>query len=211
MWDPFGDLSSEQLEALDTFERLVIEANRRVNLVSRSSIDDFRVAHLQHSLALSIRAFPTGATVVDWGTGAGLPGIPLAIRFPAVRFVLIDSIGKKTDFVRAIVRKLGLANVDVVQARAESWTGSSDFAVSRATAPLVELWAWTREVLSDLRTTEDKRQWSPGLVALKGGDLLQEIDRLVKADPTVQVVTTSLAAFMDGPFDEKFVVEVGRG
>ncbi|MFV1980867.1 MAG: 16S rRNA (guanine(527)-N(7))-methyltransferase RsmG [Rhodothermia bacterium] len=211
-WDPLDELSADQVELLQAFEQLVVLANKRVNLVSRPSISEIRHVHTRHSLALSVRGFPAGATVVDWGTGGGLPGIPLAIRFPQVRFVLVDSIRKKTDFVRAMALKLGLENVDVERSRAETWEGPCNFAVSRATASLARLWSWTYPVLK-IRPGNFKESdslWNPGLVALKGGDLAPEIEELSRIDPGVQITVTPISDFMKGPFVDKFVVEISK-
>lgn len=210
MWDPFDELSSEQKTVLSEFARLVANANKRVNLVSRGSLSAFHTAHIRHSLALAANRFPPGSTVVDWGTGGGLPGIPLAVRFPDAQFVLVDSIGKKTDLVRAMVLTLGLDNVEVVQSRAEEWTGRCDYAVSRATAPLSELWGWTERVLQP-DSPADKSAWDPGLIALKGGDLDAEIGELRKRYPRIQVSTIQIAELMEGPFQGKYVVEVVGG
>lgn len=208
-WDPIDELSADQVEQLQAFEKLVALANKRVNLVSRPSIAAIRHVHTRHSLALSVRGFPTGATVVDWGTGGGLPGIPLAIRFPQVRFVLIDSIGKKIDFVRAMAMKLGLQNVDAEQSRAETWEGPCDFAVSRATAPLASLWSWTHRVLANRQPrTHTESEWNPGLLTLKGGDLAPEIEELKRIDPGVQIAVTPISEFAEGPFEDKFIVEL---
>jgi len=208
-WDPLEELSADQVEQLQAFERLLSLANRRVNLVSRLSIAEIRRMHTLHSLSLSVRGFPAGATVVDWGTGGGLPGIPLAIRFPRVQFVLVDSIGKKIDLVRAMAMKLGLQNVDVGHLRAETWEGTCDFAVSRATAPLARLWSWTHRVLTNRPShARTESEWDPGLLALKGGDLNSEIEELNRVDPGVQIAVTPISEFADGLFEDKFIVEV---
>jgi 16S rRNA (guanine527-N7)-methyltransferase len=207
-WEPLADLTVEQLELLTAFEQLIVRANKRVNLVSRRSVTDIRQAHSRHSLVLSLRDFPTGTTVVDWGTGGGLPGIPLAIRFPQVQFVLIDSIRKKTDLLNAISMKIGLDNVTVENARAEDWTGACDYAVSRATAPLADLWAWTNPVLRPNTGTRTTSSWNEGLLALKGGDLSNEIDELRSRNPQVGIKVTPLNEVVDGHYDDKFIVEV---
>ena len=163
---------------------------------------------------LGRRAFPAGAVVADFGTGGGLPGIPLAIRFPDVHFILIDSIGKKTDLVLAIVATLGLPNVEVVQSRAESWDGECDFAVSRATAPLRTLWSWTAPRLADRPAfsvgAETEDLWMPGLLALKGGDLSDEIREMEADYPDLAVVEIPLDEFCEG-FPDKSVVHVCGG
>ena len=166
--------------------------------------------HTRHSLALSSRLFPPGATVVDWGSGGGLPGIPLAIRFPDVQFVLVDSIGKKTDVIAAICRKLGLDNVAIEQTRAEMWQGVCDYAVSRATAPLATLWQWTSRVLR--RESEigglGVDMWRSGLIALKGGDLEEEIGDLRENNPSVEIAVMPLVDLLGDAFRNKFIVEV---
>lgn len=176
-WDPFSDLSADQLRLFERYEGLLKEMNERVNLISRATADDLRVRHLEHSLTLSMRDFPSGSSVVDWGTGGGLPGIPLAIRFPDVTFHLVDSVAKKVRAIGSIVGDLALGNVIVHRMRAEDWTTPIDYAVSRATASLCELWGWTEPVLAKERAVSD-REWPQGLIALKGGDLTDEIARV---------------------------------
>lgn len=212
-WDPLDDLSRDQRSLLSEFENLIARVNDRVNLVSKSSLKAFETIHVRHSLALAHREFPPGATVVDWGTGGGLPGIPLAIRFPATRFVLVDSIGKKADLVRAVASKLGLKNVEVNQARAAEWTGTCDFAVSRATASLADLWRWTSRVLRTPPIKAESREsatsaWAPGLLALKGGDLETEIEDLQRLDPEATVSVILLQDLMGDPFEHKYVIQV---
>lgn len=208
MWDPFDDLSIGQKALLSEYARLVAKANKRVNLVSRGSVSSFHTVHLRHCLSLAANRFPAGATVVDWGTGGGLPGIPLAIRFPDVHFILIDSIRKKTNMVKAMTVTLGLENVEVVQSRAEEWSGTCNYAVSRATAPLVDLWNWTERVLEPVAQT-DKSAWDPGLITLKGGELEDEIRDLRRRNPRIQVTTTPISDLVEGHFKGKYVVEVG--
>src|SRR5690606_36547140 len=81
-WNPLDDLTPRQREQLALFAEELARVNRRVNLVSPATVPEAEERHLVHSLALARRAFPGGATVVDWGSGGGLPAVPLAIRFP---------------------------------------------------------------------------------------------------------------------------------
>lgn len=153
---------------------LLREWNQKINVISRQDIAELETRHLRHSLAIAeVVAFEAGARVLDIGTGGGLPGLPLAIRFPEVEFHLVDSIGKKIRVVEAIAQELGLANVTAEQARAETLTGRYEYAVSRAVAPLGELWNWVKGRLVASRSAEIAAQ--QGLYCLKGGDLVPEI------------------------------------
>jgi len=213
-WDPLAFLTGEQVDKLAAYEALMFEANERVNLVSRASIASFRERHLIHSLAIGIRSFPEGSTVVDWGSGGGLPGIPLAVQFPAVQFVLVDSIRKKTDHVAAIIRELDLKNVRVDRTRAEVWPGRCDFAVSRATAPLSRLWAWTKRASRSQRSnvaksdaiTEPGIGWLPGLIALKGGNLEAEIEEARRRHAELVIESIPLEPLLGANYADKYVI-----
>ncbi len=163
-------------ERLDDYAARLADANARVNLVARTDVRHIAEHHVLHSLVLTRRSFPDGATVVDWGTGGGLPLIPLAICFPEVAFVGVDSVEKKTLTVRAIARAMGLTNVETWHGRAEDYHEPHTHSVSRATAPLATLWSWHAPGAAEADAVEGA--WPPGLVALKGGDLTAEIDDL---------------------------------
>lgn len=137
-------------------------------------MDALYVKHVLHSLAIAaVCNFHDDARVVDIGTGGGFPGIPLAIFFPEVEFVLTDSIGKKIKVVKEISDAIGLKNVEPVNSRVEELKGHLfDFAVSRAVAPLGELWKWVRPLLRKGKASDE---FANGLLCLKGGDLSQEI------------------------------------
>ena len=116
------------------------EWNQRMNLTAITDPRDVAVLHLLDSLALTGLAGLEGRTVVDVGTGAGFPGVPLAIARPSARVTLLDSLGKRVDFLRESCRTLGLDNVECVHGRAEEFAGERreqfDAAVSRAVAAL---------------------------------------------------------------------------
>ncbi|MFO8099324.1 MAG: RsmG family class I SAM-dependent methyltransferase [Salinibacter sp.] len=209
-FDPFSQLSQSQREKLERYEEQLLRFNQRVNLISSESERQFRTQHLLHCLTLTVRDFPDGCTIVDWGTGGGLPAIPLAICEPEVTVVGVDSVGKKSRAVRTIARRLGLENCFTWNGRAEEWTGEAHYSVSRATAPLADLWRWHRRVAVLLDGAPSDDAWSPGLLALKGGDLSEEITDLRADDPDVEVERHPLDALLgrNGFFGEKEIVAV---
>ena len=209
-WSPFEQLTAEQREQLEAFEEQLLRFNQRLNLISSESERQFRTQHLLHCLTLTVCDFPDGCTVVDWGTGGGLPAIPLAICYPEVTVVGVDSVGKKSRAVRTIARRLGLENCFTWNGRAEEWTGEAHYSVSRATAPLAELWQWHRRVTVPLGDGPNEDEWPQGLLALKGGDLSKEIADLRAADPDVDLERRPLDELLgrNGFFGEKEIVAV---
>ena len=158
------------------------EWNERINVISRKDIDGLYEKHLLHSLSIAAAfTFPAGYEVIDIGTGGGFPGIPLAIFFPDTRFHLVDSIGKKIKVVDAIAAAIGLQNITTQHIRAEEIKNKKfDVAVSRAVAPLAELWSWSKPLLRrkeilGMPSAVDEQVVPRGLVCLKGGDLASEI------------------------------------
>ena len=168
----FADFTPGQIQQLSALDELYREWNAKINVISRKDIDSLYEKHVLHSLAIAAAfSFNPGMDVIDIGTGGGFPGIPLAIFFPATRFHLVDSIGKKIKVVEAVSAGIGLTNVTTRHCRAEEIKDRKfDLAVSRAVAPLKELWTWARPLL---------RKPAPGapsgLICLKGGDLSAEI------------------------------------
>lgn len=153
------------------------------------------------SSSTNVNASRAGLRVLDLGTGGGFPGIPLAVMFPNVRFTLCDSVGKKTIVAREIANMLGLDNVEIVNARAESLPGRFDFVVSRAVASLTDFYPWV------------KGKYSQSILYLKGGDINEEIcalmsrERLRKGSVSTWPVTTWLS---DPYFAGKFVIDIRR-
>ena len=170
----FGDFSETQLQQLAALEALYADWNEKINVISRKDFDRLYEKHVLHSLAIAAAfEFQPGAMIGDLGTGGGFPGIPLAIFFPEVKFHLVDSIGKKIKVVEAVAEGLGLKNVTAQHARMEEIKNRKfDFVVSRAVAPLKELWTWSKPLLKKAHPDMGVK---PGLICLKGGDLAQEI------------------------------------
>lgn len=204
-------LDARQRATLDAYLAELERVNRRVNLVARPASREDLARHVRHCLALAARPFPEGAVVVDWGTGGGLPAVPLAVAFPEVRFVAVDAVGKKTEAVRLFARRLEIENLEVWNGRADAYGGPAPhYAVSRATAPLADLWRWFETVRAP-RPDVPADAWAPGLVCLKGGDLTAEIADLRRQWPSVSVETAALADVLGPDWADKAIVHVTDG
>ena len=158
--------------------------------------------HVLHSLSIAtIFEFVEGTSIIDIGTGGGFPGIPLAIYFPNVQFHLVDSIGKKLKVVEAVAEALELKNVTAQHIRAEEIKNRKfDFAVSRAVAPLKELWQWSKPLLHK----KNKNEFNNGLICLKGGDLAIEISESGLRPHQISLIEI----FNDDYFKEKYLLYV---
>src|SRR6478672_9952046 len=145
----FSDFTERQLDQLKSLEGIYKEWNEKINVISRKDIDGLYEKHILHSLSIAaVFEFPAGNEIIDIGTGGGFPGIPLAIFFPDVNFRLVDSIAKKLKVVDAVVTSIGLTNVTTQHSRAEEIRDRKfDFVVSRAVAPLKDLWTWSKPLL----------------------------------------------------------------
>lgn len=150
-------LDAAQVELLETYQDLLSAWNAKVNLVSRKLSREDLWQHIVHCLAFTARPFPPGARIVDWGTGGGLPAIPLAIALPEVYVVGVDATLKKVNAVNDMVARLGLTNAAAIHVRAEEFQGNADYSVSRATAPLTTLWSWHARVVGRTRTEPGSR------------------------------------------------------
>ncbi len=201
----FDDFSETQLTQFAALKDLYTDWNEKINVISRKDIDSLYERHVLHSLAIAASAnFNDGAEIVDIGTGGGFPGIPLAIYFPNVQFLLADSIGKKLKVVQDVAGQIGLKNVQVQHNRIEDIKNRKfDFAVSRAVAPLAELWKWARPIL---RTGHNSEEYGNGLICLKGGDLAQEFSESGLRPRMLPVNKI----FEEPGFEDKYVVYVPR-
>jgi 16S rRNA (guanine527-N7)-methyltransferase len=167
----FPALTTLQKNQFEALFGLYSEWNSKINVISRKDIHHLYLHHVLHSLAIArYITFTPGTSIMDVGTGGGFPGIPLAILFPEVKFLLLDSIGKKIRVAEEVAAAVGLTNVDVVHARAEEEKRLFHFIVSRAVMPLPELISITRKNI----TNEEINAIPNGFICLKGGDLSAE-------------------------------------
>lgn len=137
------DLSDTQLEQFQIFYDYMIEMNQVMNLTSITEEDEVILKHFYDSMSVvKYYDFNQGENVIDVGTGAGFPGIPLAILLPGIQFTLMDSLNKRITFLKDVVEKCGLKNVECIHSRAEElakdekYREKYDICVSRAVANL---------------------------------------------------------------------------
>ena len=190
----FPELTTRQVEQLEMLMPLYAEWNSKINLISRKDFENFYPHHVLHSLAIAkFIQFNNNATVIDIGTGGGFPGIPLAILFPEVNFILVDSITKKIKVVKAVISQLGLSNAKALNQRAEQVKDQVDYIISRATAPLPELVKWTNHLLIKGESGSQFNGW----IVLKGGELEAEV-----APFSESVKIKSIADYFKEPYFE---------
>lgn len=198
----FSDFTPTQLKQFEQLQSLYSDWNEKINVISRKDIEHLYLKHVLHSLSIAaVFNFTDGTSIIDIGTGGGFPGIPLAIYFPEVKFHLVDSIGKKLKVIEAVAEAIGLENVTTQHIRAEEIKNRKfDFAVSRAVAPLKELWKWSKPLLQK----NNKNDFANGLICLKGGDLAQEISESGLKPNQISLEEI----FKEDYFKEKFMLYV---
>ncbi|MDW3194745.1 MAG: 16S rRNA (guanine(527)-N(7))-methyltransferase RsmG [Cytophagales bacterium] len=180
----FPNLSELQAKQFSEIGDIYADWNAKINVVSRKYFDDFYIRHVLHSLSIAkFITFKDGSRVMDLGTGGGFPGVPLAIMFPNVEFILIDSIGKKIRVVNDAAAQLGLTNVTGIQSRSEIIEGPFDFIVTRAVARSAKLYQWSKKQIA----TSHKHEIRNGIICQKGGDLDEELKELNRPYESVEV------------------------
>ena len=175
----FPDLTTRQQEQMEALDELYHDWNAKINVISRKDIDQLYEHHVLHSLAIAKAIhFRPGTRILDFGTGGGFPGIPLAILFPDCEFKLIDGTGKKIRVAQEISQAIGLTNCHPEHLRGEDEKGLFHFVVSRAVMPLPDLVKIVRKNI--IRQQRGGKNHSVanalpnGILCLKGGDLQAE-------------------------------------
>jgi 16S rRNA (guanine527-N7)-methyltransferase len=195
----FTGLSTEQKEQFTKLGPLYHFWNEKINVISRKDIDNLYLHHILHSLSIGlILRFNPGTVIIDAGTGGGFPGIPLAILFPESRFILTDSITKKTVVAENICREINLQNCEVKNIRVEKLPDRADFVVCRAVAEIVEIMGWVKKNI----VPGGSHSLKNGLLALKGGDLTVELGTLMQK----AIVYPLSDYFSESFFDTKKIV-----
>jgi 16S rRNA (guanine527-N7)-methyltransferase len=191
------DIQRQQFQSLDGLYR---DWNAKINVISRKDIDNLYEHHVLHSLAIAkVINFRPGTHVLDFGTGGGFPGIPLAILFPEVQFKLIDGTGKKIRVAQEVSNAIGLTNCHPEHLRGEDEKDKFDFVVSRAVMPLPDL---VKIVRKNIAKTQ-QNALPNGILCLKGGNLQGEIQPFYKI-----AQTTDISNFFAEPWfkEQKYVI-----
>ena len=195
----FPELTQEQKEQFAALDALYHEWNEKINVISRKDIDNLYEHHVLHSLGIAqMLNFKPGTKILDFGTGGGFPGIPLAILFPECQFKLIDGTGKKIRVAQEVCNAIGLKNCQPEHLRGEEEKGKYDFVVSRAVMPLGDLVKIVRKNIAK----EQRNALPNGILCLKGGDLQAELQPYRHIVDSIELSQH----FSEDWFKEKYVV-----
>lgn len=195
----FPDITEKQKQQYAALYDLYKDWNEKINVISRKDIENLYTHHVLHSLAIAkTLSFRPGTKVLDFGTGGGFPGIPLAIMFPEVEFKMIDGTGKKIRVVNEVASAIGLENINAVHLRGEEEKGKYDFVVSRAVMPLPDL----MKIIKKNFLKEGRNSLPNGLICLKGGNLQAETQPFKK----IVSLTEIHDMFDEEWFKEKYLI-----
>ena len=198
-------LSDEQIEHFKQYLIKLLQWNNRINLISKN--DEIRVVsrHFLESIAIfDIIDFPINSCIIDIGTGAGFPGLPLKIIRPDLNLMLLDSKRFKTLFLTDVLNILKLSNVEVIKERAEiaclkpALNRKFDFVMSRAVANISTIYKWTNKFLKP----------EASILALKGGDIEKEIELFRKEYKMIDVKVLPLKSLLIKSDSNIFIVQI---
>ena len=195
----FPELTKRQQEQFEALDALYHDWNAKINVISRKDIDQLYEHHVLHSLAIAraIR-FRPGTRILDFGTGGGFPGVPLAILFPDCEFKLIDGTGKKIRVAQEVAQAVGLTNCHPEHLRGEDERGQYHFVVSRAVMPLPDLVKIVRKNIAKPQLNALPN----GILCLKGGNLQAETQPFRNIVETTDISTF----FAEEWFRDKYVI-----
>ena len=196
----FPDITEEQRRQFEALADLYTSWNSKINVISRKDIDNLYSHHVLHSLSIArFVKWKPGTRILDFGTGGGFPGIPLAIMFPDCQFKLIDRTGKKIRVVNEVAQAIGLKNVVAEQLSGEEEKAQYDFVVSRAVMPLPDL---VKIIKKNVNRKNQHNALPNGLICLKGGDLQAE----TKPFKNIVSLTEIHDMFKEEWFKEKYLI-----
>ena len=197
----FPHLTDKQIEQFKALQALYEDWNQKINVISRKDISNLYSHHVLHSLAIAKAInFKDGTTIMDFGTGGGFPGIPLAIMFSNCKFKLIDGTGKKIMVANEVIKAIGLTNVVAEHIRGEEEKGKYNFIVSRAVMSLPDLIKIVKKNISK----EQNNALPNGVIVLKGGNTEGEIHEHKK----LAEITPLSNWFKDDWFKEKSLIYI---
>ena len=176
--------TDRQVDLLLAFVKLMTKWNKAYNLSAIREQEAMLRLHILDSLA--VLPYVSGQKIIDVGTGAGLPGVPLAIFMPDVQFTLLDSNSKKTRFVQQSIMELNLSNIEIIHGRVEGLGRAAEFdvVISRAFASLYDIMALTEYLL----------QPQGALLAMKGGVPKEELAQIGREYSVKSIVVPGVEA-----------------
>jgi 16S rRNA (guanine527-N7)-methyltransferase len=197
-----------QVEQLDQYVRLLLEWNKKINLISRKDEENVWTYHILHSISPLFKIqIANGSRIIDIGSGGGLPGIPIRILHPDILLLCLDATRKKINVISQIADELNLKNVELLWGRAEEiglqpeYVHKFDFAIARAVGPLNELIPLSSNFLKKRNNAIAKTKKvtdglidpdPPAFIAFKGGDLTKEIELTKRQYPQANINSIDL-------------------
>ena len=199
----FPDLTDLQKDQINMLGPFYTEWNAKINMISRKDIESLYHRHILHSLSIAkYISFTDGTTILDLGTGGGLPGIPLAILFPEVQFLMIDGTAKKITVVNELITTLKLENAMALHKRAEELKMQFDYVLARAVTRLDRLLEFSLPLIHH----NNRNRIPNGLITLKGGNLSEEIAEVSKQNAVEQIKLMTLIE--EEAFSDKSILYV---